>query len=133
MPTQHHGSCLCGAVHFTIAGTFDRFYLCHCQHCRKDTGSTHAANLFSAGARLEWQSGQEQVRTYRLPDTRHARSFCATCGSALPYAEEGMLVVPAGCLDSEPGIAATAHIFLASRASWDHDLARLPGFAAAPR
>ena len=132
MPTPHLGSCLCGAVQFSIDGAFERFYLCHCSHCRKDTGSAHAANLFSSTARLEWVSGLENVRTFTLPGTRHARSFCATCGSALPHASEGMLVVPAGSLDTALAMAADAHIFTASRAGWDHDLACAPDFPAFP-
>ena len=38
MSNKHSGSCLCGAVRFEVAGDFERFYLCHCEHCRKDTG-----------------------------------------------------------------------------------------------
>jgi hypothetical protein len=48
--SMHFGSCLCGAVRFEVEGEFQRFYLCHCGHCRKDTGSApHAANLFAPG------------------------------------------------------------------------------------
>ena len=84
MSEKHRGACLCGAVRFEVAGNFERFYLCHCQHCRKDTGSAHAANLFSSTATLRWLSGEDQVRVFNLPATRHRHSFCATCGSALP-------------------------------------------------
>ncbi|MBS0431410.1 MAG: GFA family protein [Proteobacteria bacterium] len=132
MHTQHHGSCLCGAVRFEVEGAFERFYLCHCSHCRKDTGSAHAANLFSSTARLVWLSGQEHVRTFNLAQTRHTRCFCSICGSALPFASSNMLVVPAGSLDSELAIAADANIFTASRAAWDHGLAAAPGFEAFP-
>lgn len=52
MNPKHAGSCLCGEVHYEIEGAFERFYLCHCTHCRKDTGSAHAANLFSSSAKL---------------------------------------------------------------------------------
>ena len=64
-PDSHLGSCLCGAVRFRIDGAFERFYLCHCSHCRKDTGSAHAANLFSSGARLTWLHGRDELRSYR--------------------------------------------------------------------
>ena len=83
MSERHAGSCLCGAVSFEIAGSFERFFLCHCGRCRKDTGSAHAANLFASDARLHWLTGREQVRTYELPGSRHRRSFCSACGSAL--------------------------------------------------
>ncbi|MHC9083806.1 GFA family protein [Luteimonas sp. RIT-PG2_3] len=132
MQDTHVGSCLCGSVRFQMEGSFDHFYLCHCAHCRKDTGSAHAANLFSSAGRLQWTAGEDNVITFRLPGTRHARCFCSTCGSALPYAGDGMVVVPAGCLDTAPGIAPEAHLFTASRACWDRQLADLPAFETFP-
>ena len=125
---QHAGSCLCGAVRFEVDGDFERFYLCHCSHCRKDTGSAHAANLFSSKARVRWLSGEERISHFRLPGTRHARSFCAVCGSALPSVQMdgALLVVPAGSLDSAVPIAPDAHIFTTSRAGWDAALERVP-------
>lgn len=132
MTQTHSGSCLCGAVRFEVHGRFQRFYLCHCSHCRKDTGSAHAANLFSATATVEWLSGADGVATYTLPGTRHARTFCTTCGSALPHSEGRMLVVPAGSLDSPVEIKPNAHIHIASRADWDADLAAVPEIEGLP-
>jgi len=132
MQTEYLGSCLCGAVRFRITGAFERFYLCHCSYCRKDTGSAHAANLFSSTATLTWLSGQEQVSTFNLPQTRHTKCFCSVCGSALPYASPRMLVVPAGSLDTPPAVTPDANIFTASRATWDCDLALAPGFDTFP-
>jgi hypothetical protein len=118
------GGCACGAVTFEIAGSFEAFFLCHCARCRKDTGSAHAANLFSSSATIEWRTGQERVKTYRVPDSRHEKSFCRDCGSALPGLQMNgtLLVVPAGSLDSEIAMRPTAHICCASRADWDEDL-----------
>lgn len=132
MQTEHFGSCLCGAVRFKIEGAFERFYLCHCSHCRKDTGSAHAANLFSSTAKIVWLSGQEHVRTFNLPKTRHTRCFCSICGSALPHSSTIMLIVPAGSLDTELAATADANIFTASRATWDHNLAAAPNFETFP-
>ena len=129
---RHAGSCLCGAVRFEVEGDFERFYLCHCTHCRKDTGSAHAANLFSTTARLHWLAGQAQAVLFRLPGTRHARCFCAVCGSALPHATGRLLVVPAGALDGAFDAVPDAHLFVASKAAWEHDLERLPVFDAFP-
>ena len=122
MTSQFTGSCLCNNVHYRVDGSFDRFYLCHCSHCRKDTGSAHAANLFSYTATLTWLSGESSVTTFQLPGTRHARNFCSACGSALPFANAKMVVVPAGSLDTDIDIVPNGNIFIASRASWDHDL-----------
>lgn len=132
MDKQHRGSCLCGEVRFTIVGEFEQFYLCHCSHCRKDTGSAHAANLFSSMAKLEWISGRDKLSSYILPGTRHSRCFCSICGSAVPYVTEAMIVVPAGCLDSDTAPKPEAHIFVASKAQWDNGLADIPAFDTFP-
>ena len=122
------GSCLCGAIRFQVRGEFESFFLCHCSLCRKDTGSAHAANLFSSKAEITWLSGQGGVKTYRVPASRHEKSFCGECGSALPRVQlkDGLLVVPAGSLDSAVPIRPTAHICFASRAGWDERLEDVP-------
>lgn len=135
MTVKRTGSCLCGEVRFAVEGEFDSFYLCHCDRCRKDTGSAHAANLFSRSARLHWISGQETVKTYRLPSTRHVKSFCTVCGSAMPNIQmEGtLLMVPAGSLDTDVSMTPTAHIHVADKAGWDENLEHVPRFAELPK
>ncbi len=130
--TIHSGSCLCGAVKYEIEGDFEHFFLCHCSHCRKDTGSAHAANLFSTSATLKWVHGQDKITSFNLPATRHSRSFCSTCGSALPCKQDNLLVVPAGSLDTDLSIKPNAHIFVASRAVWDKELESFPAFELYP-
>jgi hypothetical protein len=121
------GSCLCGAVSFRISGEFESFFLCHCTRCRKDTGSAHAANLFSTTAAIVWLSGEDRIKTYQVPTTRHEKSFCTECGSALPRVQSGgLLVVPAGSLDSAIDIRPNAHICFESRAQWDMCLGDIP-------
>ena len=134
MGDRYAGSCLCGKVQFEIHGRFERFYLCHCGYCRKDTGSAHAANLFSASAALHWISGEEEVRQFNLPATRHSRSFCGSCGSALPTLQMNgrLLVVPAGSLNTDIPLEPDAHIFVSSRAGWDDALEKLPTFDGFP-
>ncbi len=128
MSERQEGSCLCGGVRFEITGNFEKFYLCHCEYCRKDTGSAHAANLFSTSARLEWLAGENQISSFTLPATRHTKSFCAVCGSALPNLQMGgkLCVVPAGSLDTAVSIRPEAHLFVASQADWDVDLEQIP-------
>ncbi|WP_428242104.1 GFA family protein [Gynuella sp.] len=128
MKNKYYGSCLCGKVRFEIEGEFDQFYLCHCEHCRKDTGSAHSANLFSSSACLKWIVGEDKVKTFNLFPTQHVKSFCTDCGSALPnlHMEGKLLVVPAGSLNGELAMTPNAHIFVSSKADWDSDLENLP-------
>ena len=128
------GSCLCGTVRFEIAGDVQGFYLCHCTRCRKDTGSAHAANLFATDATIDWLSGRENVRTYRVPETRHQKSFCITCGSAVPsvQSEGDLMMIPAGSLDEGIARRPDAHICLSSRADWDDRLEDIPRLEGLP-
>lgn len=118
------GSCLCGDVSFEVNGDFETFYLCHCKHCQKDTGTAHAANLFSTKAELFWQTGKDRVTTYQLPSTNHVKSFCSNCGSPVPsiQMDDTLVVVPAGSIDQDITIMPTAHIYRSSAAAWAMNL-----------
>ena len=131
---KYTGSCLCGEVTFEIKGDFENFFLCHCERCRKDTGSAHAANLFSTAANLVWLSGEDKVKTFDFNSEGHIKSFCINCGSALPNIQLNgkLLVVPAGSLDSDIHIKPDGHIYLANKANWDNDLEKAPKFDELP-
>jgi hypothetical protein len=127
---KYFGSCLCGEITFEVEGDFENFYLCHCEKCRKDTGSAHAANLFSSTAKLKWLSGKEKVKTFNYRSEGHIKSFCTNCGSALPNIQMNgkLLVVPAGSLDSDVFIKPQGHIYYANKANWDLNLESVPKF-----
>lgn len=115
------GGCLCGMVAFEVSGPFTAFHWCHCTRCRKDTGSAHAANLFTRPASIRWLGGENTVRRFDLPEAeRFAKAFCEHCGSPVPYVNRSgtHLIVPAGSLDSDPGIVPQDNIHWGSRASW---------------
>ena len=134
MSGKYLGSCLCGKIKFEVEGTFESFFLCHCKYCQKDTGSAHAANLFSSISRLNWLSGLEFVKKFNLPGTRHSKSFCTNCGSAVAsnQSEGKLVVVPAGCLDVPIEVKPTAHLFVASKANWENNLSAIQEFEGFP-
>lgn len=134
MSNKSVGSCLCGKVSFEVEGSFESFFLCHCKYCQKDTGSAHAANLFTSNSTLRWVSGEDYVRTFNLPETRHVKSFCTNCGGAVPsILNEGkLIVVPAGSLDLPVEIKPSAHLFVASRANWEEGLQEVQSFKELP-
>ena len=119
--TTLRGSCLCRTVRYEVAGEPRRFLHCHCSRCRKATGTGHASNLFIQPGRLHWLSGEENIRSFKLPEAqRFTNSFCEVCGSRLPRQATGsdMVMIPAGSLDDDPTIRPQARIFQGSRAPW---------------
>lgn len=120
LPTLR-GSCLCGAVQYEISGEPTKFYHCHCQRCRKATGTGHASNLLVKPGSIKWLKGEELIKGYKVPEAiRFTNRFCSVCGGRVPrYVKEtDFIVIPAGSLDSEPPIKPQARIFWDSRASW---------------
>jgi hypothetical protein len=126
------GSCLCGDVAFELDGAPLRMWHCHCSRCRRGRSAAHASNVFYRIEQLRFTRGAEQVVGYKLPEAKFfGKSFCRRCGSDMPriYSERGIAVVPAGSLDTDPGIRAMAHIFAASKASWDDITDQTPQYA----
>ena len=129
------GSCLCGTVTYEVAGEAKRFYHCHCSRCRKATGTGHASNLFVQPAALRWLSGEEQIRTFKVPEAkRFTNQFCGICGARLPRQPQDTdtVVIPAGSLDNEAPIAPEARIFTGSRANWSCSGDELPVHEGSP-
>jgi hypothetical protein len=124
MSQEISGACLCGSIRYTVTGPFDRFYFCYCSRCRKATGTAHASNIFTTPDRIKWLSGKDNVRRFELPEAeRFCKTFCKECGSAVPgVSRDGkMLMIPAGGLESDPGIRPQAGIFWMDRAAWYDD------------
>lgn len=120
------GSCLCGAVRFTIADTLHNPVACHCGQCRKITG-----NHVVAGRCPEAEAAVEgEIRWFESsPGVR--RGFCPTCGSQLFWKMESSpnISVALGALDGETGLRLTGHIYCADKGDWEE----IPDNPAAPR
>lgn len=119
--TEHiSGGCFCGEVAFTLADNFSHFYFCHCEQCRKLTGSAHACNLFTYTDNINWTKGTEKVKRYDHPERQFSKAFCENCASALPFVSKSgqSLIVPAGSLNSEPSKTLDAQIFCSEQTQW---------------
>ncbi|WP_339724170.1 GFA family protein [uncultured Paraglaciecola sp.] len=120
MSEKISGGCLCGAVTYEVENDFNRFYFCHCQQCRKITGSAHASNLFTRPDAIQWTTGATYKKQFNYPERDFTVVFCTECGSGLPFVTTSgkVLIVPAGSLDAEPNIQPNDNIFWAERAAW---------------
>jgi len=114
------GSCLCQAVVFEIEGGVTDIGMCHCSKCRKVSGVASNANLMTGRDSLRWISGEDRLLKFSLPDG-WGPWRCQVCGSPVPKLrpDGGAWWVPAGLLDSDPGVRIKGHIFVGSKAPWD--------------
>ena len=134
-PEITEGSCLCGAVGYETSGAPVRMMYCHCSRCRLGRAAAHASNVFYKLDQFRWGRGEPLVTEYKVPDARfHTVAFCSRCGGKVPRpsVDRGIVVVPAGSLDTDPGMRAQAHIFVADKAPWFDITGGVPQFAAMP-
>jgi hypothetical protein len=114
---MHKGSCLCGAVHFEVAGSLRAPDACHCQQCRKQSGhywvSTDvpraALTLFGAD-KLTWYQSSERVR----------RGFCSACGAFLFWEpiRQDRVGIAMGAFDTPTETHIEMHIFVAEKGDY---------------
>ena len=129
------GSCLCGAIGFETTGAPMRLMNCHCSRCRIGRAAAHATNLFYKIDQFRWVRRGELASEFKVPDARfHTVAFCSRCGAKVPKVSEdrGLVNVPAGSLDTDPGMRAQGHIFVADKAPWFDITGALPQFPAMP-
>ena len=129
------GSCLCGEIGYEITGAPVRMMNCHCSRCRLGRAAAHATNVFYKLDQFRWVRGATLVTEYKVPDARfHAVAFCSRCGAKVPRPspERGIVAVPAGSLDTDPGMRVQAHIFVADKAPWFDITGPLPQYPGMP-
>lgn len=127
------GSCLCGTVRYEVDGPFTSMLSCHCSMCRKHHGAPFATYATAALAGFRWTSGEHALGHYAA-SRYYTRSFCTTCGAVAPslMPGEGLVFVPAGTLDGDPGIRVQGHMFVGSKAPWYEITDALPQYEAYP-
>lgn len=114
------GECLCGSVKFSVIDSFKAFYQCHCKQCQQLTGSAFTSSILTDPDNIEWISGRTKITNYEHPSREFSKSFCKTCGSAVPFINKTKrsLIVPAGSLNELPHIRPQANIFTSEEACW---------------
>ena len=128
------GSCLCKAVSYEIQGPLSTARNCHCSMCRKAHGAAFRSRASVKSKDFRWVSGESLITWYESSPGTH-RGFCSRCGSPLlsrfDFHPAGY-GLPLGCLDSDPGVRPTMHIFTAFKAPWFEITDSLPRYEEGP-
>lgn len=112
------GSCLCGDVRWEVDAP-DFMTHCHCSRCRKAHGAAFATGVMAPADTFRSTRGRDSIERY-FSSPEVARPFCRRCGSPVPDGQpfQGMVVIPAGGFDDDPGVRPIAHMFVADKAPW---------------
>jgi hypothetical protein len=115
------GECFCGAVKYRIDGKLTNGRSCHCSRCRKAfSGAASAYAELEKPETFAWILGEHNVSRYASQGD-WGLGFCKTCGSTLcGYFQDTVHGVTLGCVNGDPEVEIRAHLFVASKAHWDH-------------
>ncbi|HTU10336.1 MAG TPA: GFA family protein [Allosphingosinicella sp.] len=113
--------CACGALTVRAEGDPARISLCHCNDCKRRTGSAFAWNATYPAERVR-VSGAWLTFERSSDDGHWARNhFCGGCGATLFYEIEirpGMITIPAGAFADRAFPAPTVEVYDARRCPW---------------
>ncbi|KAJ6091895.1 hypothetical protein N7467_003864 [Penicillium canescens] len=103
------GSCVCEKIRYELTGQPITNIICHCDTCRKTTGSVFMANSMYMKENFKIISGEDVLKVYddKPPGSKNTihRHFCSNCSSPIYTTSTGtpeyesMLTVTAGTMD----------------------------------
>ena len=112
------GSCLCGSVNYKSNSDPLVIQNCHCDQCRKATGSVYLTNLFIKEENFEITG---EVNNYtHLSDAGNnmPKYFCPKCGSQVfgkNSGRPGIITIRAGTVNEKNIIKPIRNLFLKSK------------------
>ena len=112
------GHCYCGAVSFEVIGKSDWIGHCHCESCRRASGSVMTTFAGFRPSQVRF-TGAEPSR-FQTGDGV-TRSFCARCGSPVAYenaASPDQIHLQLGLFDDLEPLAPQDHSFRNEKPSW---------------
>ena len=113
---QFSGGCLCGAVRYEINGDPVRVAHCHCDDCRRATGSSFATNAFFKEDDLVVLQGTTKTYSHTADSGNNMnKEFCPECGSQLfgfGSGNQGGKVVKVGTIDDASAIEPQIEVFV---------------------
>lgn len=113
--TTQSGGCMCGAVRFVAQAVPGHCGVCHCEMCRRWTGSALiGVTVPEGGVRFEDETHLARIRSSDWAE----RGFCNRCGSSMFFrvtmqgAWSGNFEFPVGVFDDPNGFEMRNEIYI---------------------
>jgi hypothetical protein len=121
-PQAVTGSCLCGAIRYSIGAPIAELRACHCTHCQKSSGAGGSVNAAVPSTAFKITQGTPKRYDAKAASGRTLyRFFCADCGSPI-YSQRAtnpdLVMVRAGGFDNPEAMKITTHIWTQSARNW---------------
>lgn len=122
-PAITSGSCLCGAVRFSIGLPSKWVAHCHCSRCRRAHGAPFVTwvGARADGATIDDAAGQLRWHRAAAADGGGERGFCGRCGSPMFFRSArwpGELHVSRALFTGPLDRAPEGHVYYADHVDW---------------
>lgn len=126
------GECFCRRVRYRVDRPLMNARSCHCSRCRKAFSGAGSAYAEVEPGAFAWVEGEAELTRYEsMPGWGLA--FCRHCGTTLcGWHGDQVHGVTLGSVNGDPGVQIGMHIFVGSRAPWDHIGGDAPQFDEGP-
>jgi hypothetical protein len=126
------GECFCGAIKYRIDGPVYDARSCHCSRCRKAFSAQASAYALIDPEKFSWVSGEDLLTAY-VGSHNAGLKFCNICGSTLCGVVDGKIHgITLGCLNEDPDIKISKHLFVGSKAAWEDNPENAPQYETFP-
>ena len=116
------GSCLCGGVRYEYEGELGTAGYCHCEDCRRISGSAFGVSVRAVAERFRIVAGSPRAFTKTSDSGRPVtRFFCPDCGSPIytqPPLHPETVFIKAGSLDDPALAVPDRQAWIVSRVTW---------------
>ena len=114
------GKCLCGNVTYKCHAEPTVIFNCHCEDCRRATGSVFGTNFFVPEDELEIFGEVSSYSHTADSGSTMTKRFCPNCGSLLfgcNSAKNNVVSIRAGTVDQLDLIKPVVNVFMDSKVS----------------
>ena len=114
------GKCLCGNVTYKCHAEPTVIFNCHCEDCRRATGSVFGTNFFVPEDELEIFGEVSSYSHTADSGSTMTNQFCPNCGSLLfgnNSAKSNVVSIRAGTVDQLDLIKPVVNVFMDSKVS----------------
>lgn len=114
------GKCLCGNVTYKCHAEPTVIFNCHCEDCRRATGSVFGTNFFVPEDELEIVGEVSSYSHTADSGSAMTKRFCPNCGSLLfgnNSAKSNVVSIRAGTVDQLDLIKPVVNVFMDSKVS----------------
>ena len=116
------GHCHCGAVSYQVDGEPVRMARCHCNACRRTTGTGHSVQAFFHRQDVTISGETASYQSIADSGSKRTRDFCPICGSRLFTANERpphLIGIAAGSFDNSDWFEPAVALYDNERPAWD--------------